>query len=241
MLSKSLLILAVCAVAVPRASAFDFNYRQEPSASSWWGYNVKDTYDVAVLVKAPELVGKQITGLSVPLAAPDVKNVSAWLSASLNIKDQNGVKSNDPDVLTQDATVSDGVLNVEFSAPYTLTADGVYVGYSSQVSSLQAGDADKQPVAVYTGVNPDGFYLHTARHQKEWKEMSGELGLVSAMNVHVDATLPAGCMTIYEVSDTYAEHDQPFSIELMAQNHGTEPITSYTYTYAVGEAGGARP
>lgn len=230
---KSLFLFVLGIAMVQSLFAFDFNYATPDGASSRWGTEKKDLYDVAVLVKNPALVGMTITGLSVPLDAPGAANVSAWASSSLKLKKVSGVKYNDPDLISQDATVSDGMLNVTFTQPVTITADGVYVGYSFE-ATVADSEADKLPVATFTSVNDEGFYLHTRRAYVSWESVSEKLGCVSALNVHINGTLPSDYLTIHSIAPAYACYGEPVTLAADLRNSGTEPIVSFSYHYALG-------
>lgn len=231
---KRLLALAVgAALAAPSLWAFDFNFRQSDSQLQHWGSGKRDSYDVAVRLAAPLLEGMQITEISVPLAAPSATKTSIWLSSELKLKKVSGVKSNDPDLLCVDAEVDgDGILRAVLAEPYTVPEGGLYVGYSF---SLTAADepGDQAPVAVYEGSNPDGLWVHSTRAYVNWDDLNAQNGYLSAINVKLSGSLPAHGAGVLGIGDAYAKAGEPLKLSVQVANHGTEPLSSFTYRYAL--------
>lgn len=233
MKTRFLLLCLLAVVCCPLAQAFDFNYRVGDAASALWGLDKRDNYDVAVRVASPALTGMKITEVSVPLAAPSATKVKVWLSSALTLKKVNGVKTNAPDILSVDAQVdADGMVHVVLPEAYTLTDEGVYVGYSFSLSTADT-EADKKPVAVYATTHADGFYVHTTRTYFNWESLSAKLGYVSAMQIELDGTLPAYGLGIVDVDNAYAKQDTPLGVTFRVANHGTEPIHSFAYHYSL--------
>lgn len=228
---RTLLSLLVGLMA-PCAWALDFNYQMDGSPSSKWGSQKRDTYDVAVRVRSACLTGMRITSVSVPLDAPSASSATVWLSSELKLKKVNGVKSNDPDILTVDATIGeDGILRATLPDGYTIPAEGVYVGYSFSLTDVQ--EADKNPVAVYQGMNEDGLWVHTVRSYFNWESLSAKLGLVSAMQITLDGELPTYGIGITAAKDVYAQSGEPMVLDVQVANHGTQPLDSFTYRYTL--------
>lgn len=231
---KRLLALALgAALAAPTLWAFDFNFRTSDAEPGSWGSEKRDTYDVAVRLGAPVLRGMKITEISVPLSAPSAEKTTIWLSSELKLKKVSGVKSNDPDLLTVEATVgADGVLRAVLPEPYTIPEGGLYAGYSFSLSAADQ-DADKMPVAVYPGENADGLWVHSSRAYVNWEDLSAKTGYVSAINVKLDGELPAYAAGIVGVADAYAKAGEPLTLTVQVANHGTEPLSSFTYHYSL--------
>ena len=89
-----------------------------------------ETYDVAMLLNDPSLVGMRITGINVPLnTAATVTDCKAWLTKQLTLESGN----NAPDITSIDFTPEGKWVEVTFAEPYTITEEGVYAGYSLTV------------------------------------------------------------------------------------------------------------
>lgn len=230
---RLLTLLLGAALTVPSLWAFDFNFRGSEADPTTWGSGKRDTYDVAVRLGAPILQGMKITEISVPLNAPSAEKTTIWLSSELKLKKVSGVKSNDPDLLSVDATVGDdGILRAVLPEPFTVPAGGLYVGYSFAVSAADQ-DADKAPVAVYQGENPDGLWVHSTRAYVNWEDLNAKTGYLSAINVKLDGELAPNCVGIINLADAYAKADEPLTLSLQVANHGTQPLSEFTYHYSL--------
>ena len=143
------------------AASLDFSYNPNPDTEDYtvFGYNKKETYDVAIRIQDPALTGTSITAMKVflPVENEWVENLSGWLSSELKLEN----KVNAPDIASCQATLADRFLSVTFDQPYTITEEGVYVGYSFTVKQL--ADYSNYPIAGVKGDNPDGLYVHSSR------------------------------------------------------------------------------
>lgn len=214
-----------------------FSYQTSPDSEiQWWGTGKKETYDVAVKIQDPSMVGKTVTGMRVPMATPNVQGVKAWLSTQLSLKkDENGKKVVDADLTIQDASVADGFINVTFDKPYSLTEQGVYVGYTFEVTNADQ-EIEKNPVAAYPALlQPKGLWIHTSRKYLTWADLNLNAGLVSAMEVKIDGFEPYSA-AVGEIPKCYATINTPTELMLSVSNHGSEPISSIEYTYEIAGA-----
>lgn len=114
---------------------------------------------------------------------------------------------------------------------YTIPTEGVYVGYSFSLTDVQ--EADKNPVAVYQGMNKEGLWVHTVRSYFNWESLSAKLGLVSAMQITLDGELPAYGIGLTAAKDVYAQSGEPMALDVQVANHGTQPLDSFTYRYTL--------
>lgn len=233
-MNRRLLALALgAALCWPSLWSLDFNYRTSQEAPTTWGSGKRDSYDVAVRLAAPLLEGMRITEISVPLSAPSAEKTTVWLSSELKLKKVSGVKSNDPDLLSVEAQVdADGVLRARLDEPYVVPEGGLWVGYSFSLTAADT-DQDKNPVAVYEGDNAEGFWVHSTRAYINWESLAAKTGHVSAINVELDGTLPAQGAAIAGVDEAYAKDGEPLSLSLRVANHGSEPLSGFTYHYAL--------
>ena len=95
----------------------------------YWGTKRNENYDVAIHLALPALVGKQVTGVIVPIQTLEkITHWRAWMTQELAIVN----KVNVPDICSVDFTPQEGQqeVTVMFREPYTITAEGEYVGYS---------------------------------------------------------------------------------------------------------------
>ncbi len=133
----SLLIAGiVCGTLTAGADEIEFTYNTDGLIANVYGYNFKETYDVAIRIADPQYVGCRVKGFVVDLPVKEdaVDNITGWLSTELKVTD--GV--NAPDITTVPGVMDDRlVLNVTFPTPYTITDAGVWVGYSFDITSLK--------------------------------------------------------------------------------------------------------
>lgn len=214
------------------AASLDYTYNFNGTPSEGYGTAKAETYDVAIHLTNPSFTGAKVTGIRVALASDGITDASAWLSSALQLKKKNGRNVNNPDIAEKTGTPADGWLDITFDTPYTIPAEGVYVGYSFTVSTLQ-GPTEK-PVTVAEGVNPEGFYLHTSRTKLRWGPMSEELGKVSAMTVRLEGTFPEKS-AVFTVGKVLSEVSEPTEVSLQLINCGTTAISSVEYTASVND------
>ena len=89
------------------------------------GTQKAETYDLAIHLDDPSLVGMSVVGLRVPIVkAANATDYKAWLTKSLTLTSGK----NTPDIASVDFTPSGTWANVTFDEPYVITDEGVYVG-----------------------------------------------------------------------------------------------------------------
>ncbi len=218
-----------------QAETLDFSYNFDKAMPEGLGYDKTESYDVAILLNNPSLTGATVTGLSVALHAEGIANTTGWLSSELKLKRQNGRYVNVPDIATATATVTDGTLTVTFAEPYVIPAEGVYVGYSFDVETLNS--ATSAPVSVVPGTNENGLFLHSSRTKTRWNSLVADTGRVSAMTVSLQGSFPAEAAYILP-GELTAAVDEPFSATVTLVNGGTQPVSSIEYSYKAGSWSG---
>lgn len=212
-----------------------FSYSDLQDEFAMWGTSSKETYDVAIRLVSPEMAGCRITGFSVPMFATDgVENISVWLSKELNVAN----KLNVPDIMSVPAEIKDDYVKVSFSEPYTLTEEGVYIGYTFTVT--KTGDqATNKPIALTYGKNPNGFYFHTNRTQLSWTDKSSSLGGITYIAVNLEGEFPkSGATVSYPSEMNISSGTTPLSVPVTFNSIGTDPVKSLTFSYSVGETAG---
>lgn len=188
-MNKLLATLAIGAAAIMAAPAatVEFTYNDIALGDDFtfqgYGFSKKETFDVAIRIIDPALVGAKITSMRVPIPskAEWVKDLSAWLSSDLKLDK----KVNAPDIASVPATLGDDLfMRAEFTEPYTLTEEGVYVGYSFTVTELH--DYSTTPVAVLPGISENGLFVHSSRSVLKWTATGAEKEWVSPMVVTLE-------------------------------------------------------
>lgn len=199
-----------------------------------------ETYDVAMLLNDPSLVGMRITGINVPLnTAATVTDCKAWLTKQLTLESGNNV----PDIASIDFTPEGKWVEVTFAEPYTITEEGVYAGYSLTVPSVDtdnANDPNKVPIMCIASNDLGNLYMHTSRSVRKWRNLpetayygTGAYAMVVRLtgdNVkeHAAALLPPDDL------NTYLAVGKKTTLTLALENHGTAAISNIDYEMTIG-------
>ena len=194
------------------------------------GTKKAETYDVAIHLADPFLVGKEVRGLRIPIntAAKNATDYKAWLSTALTL-DSN--KKNVPDICSVSFTPSSSWVDVAFDEPYIITEEGLYVGYSFEVSSVNTttSDANQTPLMCFDG--DDGLYIHTSRTYRKWMTTTS-LG-TSALLLRLGGEgihQRAASLQLPDDLAAYSSVGKQTSLSLAVISHGTEAIKNIVYT-----------
>ncbi|MDE6694096.1 MAG: hypothetical protein K2K05_11995, partial [Muribaculaceae bacterium] len=166
-----------------------------------WGKGKSEIYDVAIRIEDPALVGKKITAIRALLGTSEgLESTSLWLSKELTLEKIGSVKVTVPDVYSADVvsepvTVAGidnpcGQLSVVLDAPYEITPDGIYVGYSLTVPAVEKGasltDGQKNPVVVSPSDNPLSMYIRASKDYLKWIPCNDRINAAAAIIVTVE-------------------------------------------------------
>ncbi len=221
-----------CIPSMADAKQIEFTYNPNGEEAMGYGFGKKETYDVAIRINEPSMVGAKVTGFSVAVpVTTDVNEYSAWLTTELLLQS----KLNVPNICSQAATPANGMLTVNFDSPYTITEAGVYVGYSFTVTDI-TDEYCENPIAVVEGTNADGLYVHASRSILKWMSRVPQTGANSAMVVYVDGDFAENSASASMESIIYGEAGKTTPITVSVANHGTAPISSIDYSYQIGDA-----
>ena len=242
-MKKSLLtgaVIAAMTVAGASAATLDFSYNNSSQEGVAFGVQSKVAYDVAIRIDDPELVGKKILSLEVPVqgVASSIGDVKGWLTTKLEVKDGANVA----DICTKEGTLTvieqnTSTISVTFDEPYTITEEGVYVGYSFNVTALT--QATQYPVVVAYNNNLNGCFCRASAGMTEWTNMNNNqqenLGVSSAMVVKLEGDFAANAAAASLGDQYYASKGEKPAVDINVFNYGTNAISSMEYT---AEAGG---
>lgn len=232
----SFLFTMAAAMSVQAASTIDFTYNRAGGEVMGYGFNKIETINVAIRINEPALVGAQITSMSVPVTTDLELNVVGECSAFLSTKLDRAGAANVADICTETATIDDkGVLTCTFSEPYTITEEGVYVGYTMPFS---ARSADLYPIAVAEGENADGLYILASRSCISWQAKSEALGAVSAMAVTITGEFPENGVGVTLDSSYNLVGGEENEVTFRMSNYGTNAVSSFDYSYKIGSLSG---
>lgn len=188
------------------------------------------TYDVAMKFQNPEIVGLHIDKVSFPLISTrGVSDLKVWLSTNLRIEDGK----NAPNLVEVPVTAAEsGFVTVELPTPYTVSEDGVYVGYSFTVDEVD--DYNAYPIAVIGQSSEGGLYLHTSKVYLKWMDMSEEIGASAYIAIEVSGTsVKNNAAAPLANATTYVKVGEPISVETTVVNHGAAGISSLDVDYTL--------
>lgn len=231
MFKAVILILAlVVSNSFANANDMEFTYNVNHQDSKVYGFDKKETYDIAIKIDDPLYVGTRVKRLKVDLPVQPgwVADCTGWISSRLKLEN----KKNAPDLASVKGVLTDEVLTVEFDASVTIPADGLYVGYSFTVKEL--GEYSTKPICLIEGDAPDGLWVHTSRSRMQWMNLGQELKAVSTMTVTLE-----GDFSTYDVApllsaECYAEAGKPAVQKCSFVNRGSVPVSSLSYEWAIG-------
>ena len=237
---KKLILTAIVAVSqfIPLMadSAKEYTYVGEDRIV-YYGTRRSETYDLAMKFENGALAGKRITAIRAMVNYPEqeIVDCKVWLSTELLLKkNENNKKVNAPNILSQEATLSeDGWISATLDEPYTLTSAPVYVGYS--FTNVNYNSEVKDPIAYSQTRHPEGFYIHTSMTVIKWKSYEEDLKGVLPIYVTVEGEYGSEEVAIggYATDYPYAQIDQPTVLPFKLYNVGDNSVTSVEYSYDV--------
>lgn len=248
---KKLISSFVLGATVLAASAVEntltFTYAGDDFGS--WGKGKSETYDVAIRLNDPNLVGKKITAIRAVINANEgIESTSLWLSKELTLDKIDGVKVNVPDTYSTDVEVekisigtdgySCGQLSASLDSPYVLTEEGIYVGYSLTVPSVPKDKVltamQKNPLMVSRSSNPESLYLRASKDFLKWVAYNEKLGASAMIYVSIEGDFPEYSVGINDLSGTYSKVEEDFCLKAALLNVGVAPVSKIGYSYSIG-------
>lgn len=212
----------------------DFSYNNSGNELDIYGFAKMETYDIAIRIDDPSLVGSKVKGFEVLAPSTGTSGHSGWISTELKLEK----KVNKPNVASKAGSVDqDGYLRIMFDEPYTITEEGVYVGYSLTVDKLM-DEFDAYPISVVEGTDVNGLYLHTSRSRLKWVEYSERLGAVSTMSVLLEGDFRDDAARVSMADMAYLPVGKASTIEANITNHGAKEISTINYSYKIGDVEG---
>jgi hypothetical protein len=196
-----------------------------------------ETYDVAVKISDPALVGTHIESITFPLQEVEgVSNISVFLSSQLRV--ENG--KNAADLVVKSVTPAEpGFITVTLDKPYIIPEGGVYAGYSLTVNDVLTVEANATPVAITSAINEGGYYLHTSDGVLKWLDFAAIAGGSALVQVSVAGSkVKANAATIAEAEQLYVKTGEAISVPITVINHGSEGINGFDVEFSVaGQSG----
>lgn len=219
------------------ADEIEFTYNTNREDANVYGYNRKESYDVAIRIDDSKYVGARVKGfrVSLPVSNDALSDVTGWLSTSLKVTD--GV--NTPDISSAEGEIdSQYVLEVNFPTPYTITDAGVWVGYSFTVTALGTQYYyPGVPIAYVktTDIPEYGLWARSSKSHPEWFNQGAALKGVSDMVVTLDMDFGPDATAIELPSQNYIKAGEVNDVPVTLINHGEAPLQDITFSYNIGD------
>ena len=211
-----------------------YGYATSGDTPQAWGTNKAETYDVAISLNEKFLSGKRVKSVKIPLYTQNgITNCSVWLTKVLTLKSKNGVKVNVPDIASYNVTPENDCINMTFDEPYTITDDGVYVGFSITVSTLDYKSGT--PIMIGGTSSTEGCYIHTSSSYKIWNNMNNKIpGMASTMEVTLEGEIADNAVEITKLYDANVQKSVEISAKALLTTHGSQNVNSIDYNYTIG-------
>lgn len=245
---KILLFIAVLCLGIPYVQAQSSPAPSVDGTVAWgfatgdpaeWKYtNVKMLTRIGIGMKIPydkTLKGATIKALSVPFVSDNISNLQIFAGATMN--DEGDVYLPTDSLL---ATASyDGKINVGgyttiyFDKPVEITTDGVFVGYTFNVTRLKT-EADAH-IVVEADI-PAAEHSLWLMSGTSWSNSSWSAA-PTAMLAHIaGSSLPDVNIALKKAEAPTAPAGSTAIVNASVVSNGAEPITAVTYTVEVNGA-----
>lgn len=212
----------------------EITYSQGDPTELWGTYYGKaETYDVAMLMNDKALAGLKIKQLRVPFPFTEgISEARVWLSKQLPAIKSGKMQS--PDIVAVDFTpVADDWATITLDEPYTLTEEGVYVGYSFKTEKPNENTAQPVVTTKYTSTN--GFLVHTTgKYRTAFHDLYPYAGQL-AMEVVLSGTgIKDNAVAVVWMPELNLVAGESGMGQFKMVNHGTQGVSSIEYTVSIG-------
>ena len=201
------------------------------------GSTKAETYDVAMHLTDRALVGLKVKALRIVFPfSNDISEAKAWLSLQLPVVKSQRMQ--EPDIATQTFEAAKGYTQVDFATPYTITEEGLYVGYSFKVAK---GTNPRKPLVVTGHSSKGGLFLHTSDvYRTAWHDLADDFTDAALQVVLEGEGIREHAVSVSYVEEYKGRTGQPTSTSIEIVNHGTQGVASLDYTYKIaGQTGSA--
>lgn len=217
-----------CALSAMADGEIYYGVYQGSGTLSAFGTKKAETYDIALHLTDPTLVGLEVRGIRIPVNANATlaKDYSVWLTKELTLASGKNV----PDIVSMNVTPDGKWAEARLSEPYVIGQEGVYAGYSFTVSLDASNDADpnRTPVMTIGTENPEGLLIHTSRTYRKWVGLADE-GSPAIVVLIGGSRIKANAAMLVAPDNLYTLVGKSITANLTLVNHGTEDIKNIDY------------
>jgi len=198
----------------------------------------EETYDVAIHLNAPAMVGTAIESITFPLQSVEgVSNLNVFLTSQLRV--ENG--KNAADLVVKNVTPAEaGFITVKLDKAYKIPEGGVYVGYSMTIDDATS-EENRLPVTITNKVNEGGFYLHTSDGFLKWLDVAEGFGGSAMIQVTLaGSAIKANAATVADGNTQYVKTGDVFTVPVTVVNHGAKGIQKLDVLYSINGQDGSK-
>ncbi len=223
----------LCTLSAMADGEIYYGIYQGTGTLSPFGTKRGETYDVAIHLNDPSLVGMEVRGIRIPVntKATNVTSYQGWLTSELALSGGKNVA----DIVTREATVSGSWAEARLDEPYVIPEGGVYVGASFTVSSVDTdndSDPNKTPLMTVGTETEEGLLIHTSRTYRKWVGLAGE-GSPAVVAIIGGAGVKSLAATLQVPNALYTLAGKALTTTLTLVNHGAEAIKNLDYEIEV--------
>ena len=212
-----------------QASEIEIIYsRGDSLRTAGTGSTKAETYDVAQHIDDRALVGLQVKALRIAFPFDgDLSDGQAWLSHELpTIKSQ---RRQEADIATQTFDPAKGYTQVDFAEPYTITEEGLYVGYTFKLAKSTTA---RKPLVVSGRTTQGGLYLHSSDvYRTAWHDLADDLSDLAIQVVLVGEGVGVHAVGVGRVQEFDGRTGEPNTTTVEIVNHGTQGVAAFDYTF----------
>ena len=212
----------------------------------WWGYaengpdfsslgvTSADTYHCAIFIPGNYEIqknnvagGKTIQAIRFGLVAPNAANAKVWIASKkpASINEVNCIQVVDVPA----GELGKVNIDVPLSSPYTIPAEGVYVGYSFTITKVEY-QADAYPVLVTGSDEPNALIFKADTNVPQWGDLYGNGFGKLFLQVLLEGEFADNLVTPFDFGNVYSKVGESTTADVTLKNSGITPISSFDYT-----------
>ena len=207
----------------------------------WWGYvsanettngigvSKEETYHCAIFIPGDNAIaaGKTINAVRFGLVASHAQDAKVWVASSLptTIDDNNTLQC----AAVPDSKLGSKQIDIELPTPVAIPAEGIYVGYSFTISSVETSE-DAYPVLFCGEPAVNTLILKTDKTVSNWSDLySNEYGRLF-LQVLLEGAFAENIATAADFSPVYTLLGESATATITVANAGSTPLSSIDYT-----------
>ncbi|MBO4964819.1 MAG: hypothetical protein J6C81_00965 [Muribaculaceae bacterium] len=228
------LIILIAATVTAYADDIQFTYNLNDGKATGYGFTSPERYDLAIFIHEPALTGAKVKGITayLPEKGGSVAE-TCWGWTSTTLPEKGADCTSLPTTAT--GSVNGTTISITFDEPATIPAEGLYVGYTLDVTEITASRA--YPVLYVTGTTPGSMFLRTTS-RADWLDQAERSDRMSTMVVTLDADLPQNGASLTLADNYQVKGGTTGNVAVTVANHGLTAINSIGYKYQSDETEG---